>query len=193
MLDDASLDILFREARTANKWKDEPVPEATLVALYDLLKFGPTSANASPARFAFLRTAAAKERLVPALSPGNVQKTLESAVTVIVAYDPTFFELLPKLFPHGDARAWFAGNPALADETAFRNGTLQGAYLILAARAVGLDCGPMSGFDRAKTDELFFANTGWKSNFLVNLGHADPTGTFPRAPRLAFDEACRMF
>ncbi len=192
MLDDSSLDTLFRTARTQNRWTAEPVSDETLHTLYDLLKFGPTSANCSPARFVFLRTGEARQRLLPALSAGNVEKTLTAPVTVIVATDPRFYDRLPELFPHADARAWFAGNAALAEETAFRNGTLQGAYLIMAARAVGLDAGPMSGFDRAVVDAAFFAESGLKSNFLVNLGHGDPEGLFPRSPRLAFDEACLM-
>jgi 3-hydroxypropanoate dehydrogenase len=189
MLDDAALDTLFRSARTQNGWTDAPVSDEDLHQLYDLLKFGPTSANSSPARFVFLRTAEAKQRLVPALSPGNVEKTL-AAVVAIVAEDPRFYDFLPTLFPHGDARSWFAGNPALAEETAFRNSSLQGAYLIMAARAIGLDVGPMSGFDRSKVDEIFFSGSGWKSNFLVNLGHGSGVGLFDRAPRLDFSEAC---
>ena len=191
-VDDASLDALFRDARTQNAWTSKPVSDETLHALYDLLKFGPTSANCSPARFAFLRTAESRQRLFPALSAGNVEKTLTAPVTVIVAYDPRFYDRLPQLFPHADARAWFAGNAALAEETAFRNGTLQGAYLIIAARAVGLDAGPMSGFDKAIVDSTFFAESGLKSNFLVNVGYGDPAGLFPRSPRLEFDEACLM-
>ena len=191
-VDDASLDALFRDARTQNAWTSKPVSDETLHALYGLLKFGPTSANCSPARFAFLRTAESRQRLFPALSAGNVEKTLTAPVTVIVAYDPRFYDRLPQLFPHADARAWFAGNAALAEETAFRNGTLQGAYLIIAARAVGLDAGPMSGFDKAIVDSTFFAESGLKSNFLVNLGYGDPAGLFPRSPRLEFDEACLM-
>ena len=192
MLDDAALDTLFRLARTHNKWQDRPVPEATLRAMFDLLKMAPTSANCSPARFLFLRTKEAKEKLRPALSAGNLDKTMAAPVTAIVATDPLFHEQLPKLFPHADARAWFAPNPALAETTGLRNSTLQGAYLILAARAVGLDCGPMSGFDNAVVDAAFLADTGWKSNFLVNLGYGDPAGLFPRSPRLEFDEACRV-
>jgi len=191
-VDDASLDALFRDARTQNAWTSKPVSDETLHALYDLLKFGPTSANCSPARFAFLRTAESRQRLFPALSAGNVEKTLTAPVTVIVAYDPRFYDRLPQLFPHADARAWFAGNAALAEETAFRNGTLQGAYLIIAARAVGLDAGPMSGFDKAIVDSTFFAESGLKSNFLVNLGYGDPAGLLPRSPRLEFDEACLL-
>jgi len=175
-LDQTARAELFTDARTHNQWKAEPVSDETLRELYDLVKMGPTSANTSPARFVFVRTAEAKERLKPALSAGNLDKTMAAPVTVIVAYDPQFFEQLPKLFPHADARAWFAGNDALATETAFRN--------------VGLDAGPMSGFDKAKVDEAFFASSGWKSNFLVNLGHGDGAGLFPRSPRLAFDEAC---
>lgn len=189
-LDDAALDALFREARTHNKWQDRPVEDTTLIALHDLLKWGPTSANSSPARFLFLRTPEAKERLAPALSAGNLDKTLAAPVTVIVAYDPQFYEKLPVLFPHADARSWFSGNPDLADETAMRNGTLQGAYLMIAARALGLDCGPMSGFDRHKVDQLFLSEQGWRSNFLVNLGHGVAADPFERSPRLTFEEAC---
>lgn len=191
-LDSHALDHLFRTARTQNKWQDRPVPDSTLQAMYDLLKFGPTSANSSPARFLFLRTHEAKERLRPALSAGNLAKTMSAPVVAIVAHDPQFYELLPRLFPHADARSWFAGNAALAETTAFRNGTLQGGYLIMAARAVGLDAGAMSGFDNAKVDAEFLVGTGWKSNFLVNLGYGDPSGLFPRSPRLDFDEACRL-
>ncbi len=191
-LDDRALDQLFREARTRYRWQDRPVPDGTLEELYGLLKFGPTSANASPARFVFVRTPEGKAKLKEVLSPGNVEKTMTAPVTVIVAQDGAFYEKLPFLFPHEDARAWFADNPALAETTAFRNTTLQGAYLIIAARALGLDVGPMSGFDNYRLDTLFFAGTRWKSNFLVNLGHAEPGEEFPRAPRLSFDEACRL-
>ena len=190
MLDQASLDRLFTEARTHYTWRPDPVTDDELRQLYELVRRGPTSANSSPARFLFLRTPEAKERLRPALSAGNVEKTLTASVVTIVAHDPAFFERLPALFPHVDARSWFAGNEALAADTAFRNGTLQGAYLIMAARAIGLDTGPMSGFDNARVDEIFLADRGWKSNFLVNLGHGDPSGLFPRSPRLDFDEAC---
>lgn len=190
-VDQAAHDALFNHARSANKWQDEPVAVETLHTLYDLLKYGPTSANCSPARFLFLHTKEAKDRLAPALSSGNTEKTLTAPVVVIVAYDPRFYEKLPTLFPHNpDARSWFTSNEGLAATTAFRNGTLQGGYLILAARALGLDTGPMSGFDNAKVDEIFLADRGWRSNFLVNLGHADPSGHFPRSPRLSFDEAC---
>jgi 3-hydroxypropanoate dehydrogenase len=189
-LDDAALDTLFRTARTQNKWDGQGVSDDELRALYELLKFGPTSANSSPARFVFVRSLEGKEKLKPALSAGNLDKTMVAPVTVIVAYDPTFYDKLPVLFPHADAKSWFSSSPALAEETAFRNGTLQGAYLIVAARALGLDCGPMSGFDKAKVDEAFFTENGWKSNFLVNLGHGDPAGVFSRSPRLSFEEAC---
>lgn len=193
MLDDAALDLLFREARTHNKWRDEPVSDDTLIALHGLLKWGPTSANSSPARFLFLRTKEAKERLAPALSSGNLDKTIAAPVTVIVAYDPRFYEHLPHLFPHNaDARSWFTGNDALAATTAFRNGTLQGAYLMIAARALGLDVGAMSGFDNDKVDAEFLAAEGWRSNFLCNLGYGDPAGLFPRSPRFDFADACRL-
>jgi 3-hydroxypropanoate dehydrogenase len=192
MFDDATLDTLFRSARTHNSWHPKPVTDETLRDLYDLVKMGPTSANSSPARFVFLRTQQAKERLVPALSPGNVEKTVAAPVVVILAYDPKFYDKLPELFPHADARAWFAGNAALAEETAFRNSTLQGAYLIMAARSLGLDTGPMSGFDRAVVDEEFFAGSGWKSNFLINLGKGDGRDIFERLPRLSFEDACQV-
>ncbi len=192
-IDASGLDLLFREARTHNKFTDEPVSDETLRDLYEILKFGPTSANSSPARFLFLRTKEAKERLAPALSSGNLAKTMAAPVTVIVAYDPKFHEKLPKLFPHNpDAQSWFTSNDALAATTAFRNGTLQGAWLLMAARALGLDTGAMSGFDNDKVDKEFLADRGWRSNFLVNLGHGDWEGVFPRSPRLDFDEACVM-
>ena len=192
MLDEAARDTLFRNARTHAAWQARPVPDATLQDLYDLLKWGPTSGNCCPARFLFLRTREAKQRLLPALSPGNVEPVLKAPVTAIVATDPLFFEQLPRLFPAVDARAWYEANPGFADDTARRNTTLQGGYLILAARAVGLDCGPMSGFDNAMVDRDFFADTRWRSDFLVNLGYGDPAGLGPRNPRLAFDEACRL-
>ena len=193
MLDDHALDILFRTARTCSSWSDTPVSDEELHRLYDLAKFGPTSANTSPARFVFLRTREGREKLRPALSAGNLDKTLTAPVTVIIAWDPRFYDRLPELFPHADARAWFAGNDALAEETAFRNSTLQGAYLLLAARAIGLECGPMSGFDRARVDDIFFAESGWRSNFLMNLGHADGTVPYSRGSRLSFEDACRLY
>jgi 3-hydroxypropanoate dehydrogenase len=190
-LEAAGLDLLFHEARSHNKFTDQPVTDDELQALYDVLKMGPTSANCSPARFLFLRTKEAKQKLAPALSAGNLEKTMAAPVTAIVAYDPKFYEKLPRLFPHNqEARSWFTSNESLAATTAFRNGTLQGAYLILAARAVGLDTGAMSGFDNAMVDELFLADRGWRSNFLCNLGHGDPEVLFPRSPRLEFYEAC---
>ena len=192
MLADACLDQVFRNARTHTKWRDEPVTDDQLRTVFELLKWGPTSANTSPGRFLFLRTAEAKERLRPALSAGNVDKTMSAPVCCIVAHDPLFYENLPRLAPHTDARSWFSGNEELASVTAFRNGTLQGAYLIVAARAAGLDCGPMSGFDTAKVDQEFLSVLGWKSNFLVNLGHGDSSSLYARAPRLDFEEACRL-
>ena len=192
-IDAAGLDLLFREARSQNAWKDEAVSDETVKELYDILKFGPTSANSSPARFVFVRTKEGKDRLAPALSSGNMAKTMAAPVTAIVAYDPKFFEKLPKLFPHNlDAVNWFTSNDSLAATTAFRNGTLQGAYLMIAARSLGLDIGGMSGFDNAKVDAEFFAYNGWRSNFLVNIGHGDPEGVFARSPRLDFDEACLL-
>lgn len=187
-----ALDQLFREARTHNKWQDRPVSDEQLQALYEVLKFGPTSANCSPARFVFVRTDEGRAKLKEALSPGNVEKTMTAPVTVIVAHDPKFYDMLPKLFPHADAKSWFSGNYTLAEQTAFRNGTLQGGYLIMAARALGLDAGPMSGFDAGKVEDAFLAEGGWKANFLVNLGYGDTSGLFPRSPRLDFSEACRF-
>jgi 3-hydroxypropanoate dehydrogenase len=191
-LDDRSLDIIFREAHTHTVWLDKPVSEALIQQIYDLLKWAPTSANSSPARFVFVRSAAAKQRLLPAMSPGNVEKTRTAPVTAIVAYDTEFYEKLPKLFLHADARSWFAGNQPLIDITAFRNGTLQGAYLIIAARALGLDAGPMSGFDNAKVDKEFFPGGKVKSNFVVNLGYGDHAKIHPRNPRLPFAEAAQI-
>jgi 3-hydroxypropanoate dehydrogenase len=189
MLDENALDVLFRAARTKWEWTDEGVSDDDLKALYELVKLGPTSANCSPARFVFIRTPEGKEKLKPALSGGNIEKTMAAPVTVIVAHDPLFYQHLPKLFPPADAKAWFSGNPDLAEETAFRNSTLQGAYLIVAARALGIDSGAMSGFDKTKVDRAFFNESGWKSNFLVNLGHGQPEHPFPRLPKLTFEEA----
>jgi 3-hydroxypropanoate dehydrogenase len=191
-LDDRSLDVIFREARTHNGWLDKPVSDALLQQIYDLMKWAPTSANSSPARFVFVRSAAAKQRLMPAIAPGNADKTRAAPVTAIVAYDTEFYEKLPKLFPQADARSWFAGNQPLIDTTAFRNGSLQGAYLIIAARALGLDAGPMSGFDNAKVDKEFFPDGKVKSNFLINLGYGDHSKLFPRNPRLPFAEAAQI-
>lgn len=206
-IDDTALDTLFRDARTYSTWQSRPVSDETLRELYDLLKWAPTSANAAPARFAFLRSKEAKERLRPALAPLNVEKTMTAPVTVIVAYDLKFYEHLPKLFPHSPGmKQLFESNPDLVEATAKRNSGLQGAYLIMAARALGLDCGPMSGFDQAKVDEEFFAagepcfgcdqeffpEGHVKSNFLCNLGYGDPGTLNPRLPRLPFNEACSL-
>lgn len=191
-LDSAALDQLFGGARTFSAWQDKPVEDILLQQLYAQLKFAPTSANASPARFVFVKSAAAKARLKPGLAPGNVDKTMAAPVTVIVAHDLEFYEQLPTLFPQVDARSWFVGNEAAILTTAFRNGSLQGAYLILAARALGLDCGPMSGFDNAAVDAAFFAGTAWKSNFLINLGYGETATLHPRNPRLSFAQACRI-
>jgi len=191
-LDERSLDTLFRNARTHSAWLDKSVDDELLIKLYELMKWGPTSANSSPARLVFVKSPAAKERLLPAMIPSNVDKTLAAPVTVIVAQDHEFYEQLPRLFPHTDARAWFAGNSALIDTTAFRNASLQGAYLIIAARALGLDAGPMSGFDNAKVDAEFFSGTKIRSNFLINLGYGDASKLHPRNPRLRFDEAARI-
>jgi len=206
-LDDTALDILFRDARTYTGWQPRPITDETLRQLYDLIKWAPTSANAAPARFAFLRTREAKERLRPILAPANVEKTMSAPVTVIVAYDLKFHEQLPKLFPHSAGMAkLFQSQPDMVETTAKRNSSLQGAYLIMAARALGLDCGPMSGFDSARLDEEFFAagkpcfgceqeffpEGHVKSNFLCNLGYGDPASLHPRLPRLAFEEACSL-
>jgi len=187
-----ALDQLFRSARTYNAFSGE-VSDDTLHRLYDLLKFGPTTANTCPARFVFVKSQEAKARLGPTLDEGNYAKTMAAPATVIVAYDMTFFEKLPVLFPHTDAKSWFDSKSQDELRTiALRNGSLQGAYLLLAARSLGLDCGPMSGFDNAQVDAAFFAGTAWKSNFLVNLGRGEPSSIFQRSPRLGFDEACRI-
>lgn len=191
-LPDTSLDQLFREARTRGAWHDKDVPDALLHELVDLVKLGPTSGNCSPARFVFVRSREAKERLKPFLSEGNREKTMKAPVCVIIGYDLDFYEHLPRLFPHTDAKSWFEGKPKKIEETAFRNGSLQGAYLILAARALGLDCGPMSGFDNDGVDEAFFASTKVKSNFLCNLGFGDDSALRPRSPRFDFDEMARI-
>ena len=191
-LPDTCLDQIFREARTHNAWRDQDVHDALLQAIVDLLKLGPTSANCSPARFLFVKSREAKERLKPHLSEGNRDKTMKAPVCTIIGYDLDFYVHLPKLFPHTDAKSWFEGKKEKIAETAFRNGTLQGAYLIMAARALGLDCGPMSGFDNQGVDREFFAGTQVKSNFLCNLAYGDPTGLFPRSPRFSFDEMARI-
>lgn len=195
MLNTDSLSEIFMDARTSYAWTDEDVTEEQLMQIFDLAKMGPTSANCSPMRIKFIRTPEAKEKLKLALGEMNVEKTISAPVTAILAYDFDFYQHLPELFPHTDAKAWFEGNQALIDETTVRNGTLQAGYFIIAARALGLDCGPMSGFDRAKADELFFAGTNIKSNFLCNLGHADKSAEmnqFPRAPRFEFSQVCEV-
>lgn len=188
---DAALDQLFRAARTHRSWTGEAVSDVLLAAVYDLAKMAPTSGNCSPGRFVFVTSPAAKARLKPCLSAGNVEQTMSAPVTAIIAYDVEFYELMPRLYTPA-SRDWFAGQPAKIQAAAFRNGTLQGAYLILAARALGLDCGPMSGFDNARLDQEFFPEGRWKSNFLCNLGHGDGGRMRPRNPRLDFDEACRI-
>ncbi len=191
-VNDEALDIVFRAARSQNKWLDKPVSPALLMAVYDLMRFGPTSANCSPARIVFLVSQESKERLKPHLNPTNVEKTLTAPAVAVIGYDLDFPQTLPKLFPHNPgAKDWF-GDPAHREKTAFRNGSLQGAYFIVAARALGLDCGPMSGFDNDAVDREFFAGTNVKSNFLCGVGYGDPSGLFPRNPRLAFDEACKV-
>jgi 3-hydroxypropanoate dehydrogenase len=187
-----ALDQLFREARTHSAWRSEPVSAELLRKIYDLARLGPTSANASPGRFLFLTTPEAKERLKSALMPLNVEKTMTAPVTVIIAWDTEFHEKLPKLFPHADMRSYFVGNQPLINETAFRNSSLQAAYFILAARALGLDCGPMSGFDADKVNAEFFADGKWKVNLICNLGYGDAGKLFPRNPRLEFEEAARV-
>ena len=183
---------LFDNARTQNGFTAEPVPEATLHRLYDMMKWGPTSANSSPARIVFVIAPAAKQKLLACMSPGNVEKTQIAPVTAIIGMDLAFYERLPHLFPHADAKPWFVGKKEFAHTTAFRNSSLQGGYFIIAARALGLDCGPMSGFDNAKLDAAFWSGTEIKSNFLCNLGHGDPSKVFARSPRLTFEEACRI-
>jgi 3-hydroxypropanoate dehydrogenase len=184
------LDQLFREAHTHSAWLPKPVSRDLLREIYDLARLGPTSANSSPARFVFVTTPEAKARLLPAVAPGNLDKTKSAPVTVIVAWDTAFYEKLLQLFPARDMRSIFSANPTLIHDTAFRNSTLQGAYFILAARALGLDCGPMSGFDTQKINAEFFPDGKWKANFLCNLGYGDPEKLFPRNPRLGFEEAC---
>jgi 3-hydroxypropanoate dehydrogenase len=194
-LSEEALDLLFRKARTHNVWLPKPVPDDLLRRVYDLAKLGPTSANSSPMRVVFVRSEAARAKLLPALSHSNAAKTKAAPVCAIVAYDSQFYEFVPRLFPHqSDAITWFKGpgKEQAAASTAFRNGTLQGAYLMIAARALGLDCGPMSGFDNAKVDAVFFPDGRYKSNFLCNLGYGDASKLFPRGPRLAFEEACAI-
>ena len=183
---------LFDDARTHNGFTDQPVSTETLHALYNMMKWGPTSANCSPARIIFVTSPQAKEKLLAGMAPGNVDKTRAAPVTAIVGMDMAFFDKLPQLFPHADARAWFAGNQPMIDATAFRNSSLQGGYFLIAARALGLDCGPMSGFDAAKVDAAFWAGSSVKTNFIINLGHGDASKLFARSPRLSFEEACQI-
>ncbi|MCC7252237.1 malonic semialdehyde reductase [Hyphomicrobium sp.] len=191
-IDQAALSQLFLSARTHNAWQDRPVPDELLAQVVDLMKLGPTSANCEPARIVFVKSPEAKARLRPFLSAGNLDKTMAAPVCAIIGYDLEFYEKLPRLFPHTDAKSWFTGKPEHVVETAFRNGSLQGAYLILAARALGLDCGPMSGFDQAGVTAEFFAGTPVKANFLCNLGYGDASVLKPRLPRLAFDEVAKV-
>jgi len=193
LLSDDALDLLFRNARTHNGFFDKPVSDELLHQIYDIMKWGPTSANSEPARVVFVKSKEGKEKLAPALSEGNLKKTMSAPVTAIIGHDVEFYEQLPKLFPHDQtAKTWFNWSEAHAETTAFRNGTLQGAYFMLAARAVGLDVGPMSGFDNAKVDEIFFSGTKIKSNFICNLGYGDPAALFERLPRLEFNEVCKI-
>ncbi len=191
-LDNNGIDLLFREARSHNGWDDSPVPDDTLRAIFDAVKMGPTSANCSPLRIVFLRSTEAKVRLKPALSKGNLDKTLTAPVVAILGYDTHFYDHMKYLFPHVDAKPWFTSSEALALETAFRNSTLQGAYLMLAARALGLDTGPMSGFDSAKVDAEFFAGTATKTNFICGLGYGDPAKVMKRHPRFKFEDVCQL-
>jgi 3-hydroxypropanoate dehydrogenase len=190
--DEKSLDVVFRKARSQNGWQDKPVDDALLKQIHDLCKWGPTSANCCPMRVVFVKTKEAKERLKPCLDAGNVEKSMTAPVVAIIGYDLEFYNYLPKLFPHTDARSWFAGNDAKIAVTAFRNGSLQGAYFMIAARSLGLDCGPMSGFNNDKVDAEFFKGTKVKSNFICALGHGDPSKIFPRSPRFEFDEVCKV-
>jgi 3-hydroxypropanoate dehydrogenase len=192
-MSDADLDLVFRQARTHSSWLSEPVDDELLRRVYDLAKMGATSANMCPLRIVFVKSEEAKEKLKPCLDAGNVDKTMKAPVTAILAMDVHFYELMPKLFPHADAKAWFKDLPEnVLEYVALRNSSLQGAYFMLAARALGLDCGPMSGFNNALVDAAFFAGTTVKSNFLCNLGHGDASKLYPRSPRLSFEEACRI-
>lgn len=192
-LDAAALEQLLVSARTQNAWRDAPVPDALLRELYDLYKWGPTSANCSPLRVVFVKSPLEKERLLACMNPGNLDKVRQAPVTGILAMDMEFYDYLPELFPHApDARSWFAGKPAVIESTAFRNSSLQGGYFILAARALGLDCGPMSGFKADELNAAFFPDGRWRANFVCSLGVGDPAGVFPRSPRLPFDVACRI-
>lgn len=191
-LDSATLDQLFNSARTHNAWQNKAVSDSLLAELHDLMKWGPTSANCWPLRTVFVKSPKAKARLVPLLMEGNRAKTLAAPVTALLGMDMAFYNELPRLFPHADAKSWFVGNDALISATAFRNSSLQGAYFMLAARALGLDCGPMSGFDTAAVDAEFFKNTQIKTNFICNLGYGDAAQLFPRSPRPNFAEVCKI-
>jgi 3-hydroxypropanoate dehydrogenase len=192
-LDDASLDRLFLDAHSHSHWLDRPIDDRVLRELYGLARMAPTSANSQPMRLVFVKSREAKAQLLPALSPGNVEKTMTAPVTAIVAHDLAFYDQLPNLMPHVDARSWFASRPVdEIERAAFQGSSMQGAYLIMAARALGLDCGPIGGFDHRTVDAAFFPGGGWQSNFLLNLGYGDPAGVFPRNPRLSFDDACRI-
>lgn len=192
MLTEEALALLFLNARTHNAWQDKPVSDEQLRRLYELMKWGPTSANCSPARIVFAKSREARDRLAACMSPGNAEKTRAAPVTAIIGMDMEFYERLPQLFPHADVRSWFAGKQKLIDATALRNSSLQGGYLIMAARALGLDCGPMSGFDESKVNAAFFAGTPVRVNFVCSIGYGDPAKLFPRSPRLPFDEACAI-
>ena len=191
-LDSSALDILFREARTHNGWLDMPVGDDLLKQIYDLAKMGPTAANSCPLRIVFVRSKEAKDRLIPLLMKSNQEKTRAAPVVALFAYDRKFYEYLPRLFPHTDARSWFVGKPDYIEQTMVRNGTLQAAYFMLAARALGLDCGPMSGFNKAKIKEEFFPELDGDVNFICSLGYGDPATIYPRLPRLSFDEVCEL-
>ena len=192
IIDDRGLDILFREARTVNGWNPGTVSDVLIQAVYDLMKWGPTSSNCCPGRFLFVKSKEAKEKLRPHLSAGNVEKTMAAPVTVIIANDLEFYEHLSRLFPHTDARSWFVGKPEQIADAAMRNGTLQGAYLLIAARALGLDCGPMSGFKKQGVRDAFFPGQNVQVNFLCNLGYGDPASIHPRNPRFDFDDVCKI-
>jgi 3-hydroxypropanoate dehydrogenase len=192
LLSEEALEVILTRARTHSVWLPEPVSDELPRQIYELMKWGPTSANSCPARIVFVKSKEAKEKLLACLAPGNVEKTKTAPVTAIIAQDMEFYEKLPRLFPHADARSWFAGNKPFIETTAFRNSSLQGAYFMIAARSLGLDCGPMSGFDNAKVDAAFFQGTSWKSNFICNIGHGNSSALYPRSPRLDFNEACKI-
>ena len=192
VLSQEALDLLFNDARTYNGWQNKDVSDETLKQLFDLTKMAPTSVNCSPMRVVFVKSKAEKERLKPCLAAGNVDKTMSAPVTAILAFDREFYNHLPKLFPHTDAKSWFVGNEGLTEQTMWRNGTLQGGYFIMAARALGLDCGPMSGFDKAKVKEAYFPNLNGDVNFLCNLGYGDPSSLYPRSPRFEFSDVCKI-